>query len=266
MHGLKTIAVVLAATSLMGISPHETYSQAQLALLDPSARMADMCGGRDRGASMRSMLMTAAAVVRADMPAAIPLYHGLGKIGFPITTSAPLAQRYFNQGLGFAYGFNHAAAIASFRAAQRLDPSCAMCWWGEALAHGPNINAPITPDANRLALEAIARAQALSAGITPTERALILALSKRYSDKPDAVRATLDGAYADAMLTVARYYPSHDDISLLAAEAAMDTLPWDYWEPDKQAAKPRLGEAIGLVRIALRQCEDQGPLGRGDVG
>jgi hypothetical protein len=50
------------------------------------------------------------------------------------------------------------------------------------------------------------------------------------------------------MLTVARYYPAHDDISLLAAEAAMDTLPWDYWEPDKQSAKPRLGDAIRWSR------------------
>ena len=65
------------------------------------------------------------------------------------------------------------------------------------------------------------------------------------------MRAELDGAYADAMLMVARYYPAHDDIALLAAEAAMDTLPWDYWEPDKQSAKPRLGEAIRLVETVM---------------
>lgn len=251
MHGLKAIVVAFAGTTLMGISPTETYSQAQLALLDPSARAADMCSGRGGGNAMRSALLSAAAAVQADPGAAIPLYDGLGKIDFPVTTANPTAQRYFNQGLGFAYGFNHAAAIASFRAAQRLDPACAMCWWGEALAHGPNINAPLTPDANRMALQTLAKARDLSANVTPTERALILALSKRYSDRPDAVRAPLDGAYADAMLTVARYYPAHDDIALLAAEAAMDTLPWDYWEPDKQAAKPRLGEAITLVERVL---------------
>ena len=49
------------------------------------------------------------------------------------------------------------------------------------------------------------------------------------------------------MLARGAAYPAHDDIALLAAEAAMDTLPWDYWEPDKQSAKPRLGEAIALV-------------------
>ena len=256
MQGIRAIAIALAATTLMGVSPVETYSQAELALLDPSARMSDLCGGRTSGSSMRAMLTAAAAVVQVDQSASIPLYDGLGKIDFPITTNVPLAQRYFNQGIGFAYGFNHAAAIASFRVAQKLDPACAMCWWGEALAHGPNINAPLTPDANKLALQSLAKAQSLSANITPPERALILALAKRYSDKPDAVRATLDGAYADAMLTVARYYPAHDDISLLAAEAAMDTLPWDYWQPDKQSAKPRLDEAIRLVeRVMARNAK-----------
>jgi tetratricopeptide (TPR) repeat protein len=252
---MKAISVALAATTMMGVSPHETYSQAQLALLDPSARAADMCG-QGRGSAMRAMLMTAVVAVRADASTPIPLTDGLGQIDFPITTANPTAQRYFNQGLGYAYGFNHAAAIASFRVAQKLDPACAMCWWGEALAHGPNINAPITPDANKLALETIARAQSLSATVTPTERALIMALAKRYSDKPDAARAALDGAYADAMLMVARYYPGHDEIAVLAAEAAMDTLPWDYWEADRQTAKPRLGEAITLVERVMARNPD----------
>ena len=91
----------------------------------------------------------AAAFIQAQPAAPIRLYDGLGKVNFPVTTSSPEAQRYFNQGMGFAYGFNHAAAIASFRAAQLLDPSCAMCFWGEALAYGPNINAPLTPDLER---------------------------------------------------------------------------------------------------------------------
>jgi hypothetical protein len=98
---------------------------------------------------MRDRLAMAAAMVAQGQTAAgIRLYDGLGKVQFPITTKSVEAQRYFNQGMGFAYGFNHAAAIASFREAQKLDPECAMCFWGESLAYGPNINAPLTPDAN----------------------------------------------------------------------------------------------------------------------
>src|SRR5690606_3852971 len=72
--------------------------------------------------------------------AGAPLFDGMGDYHRPITTRDRGAQRYFDQGMVLAFGFNHAEAIRSFRAAQRLDPDCAMCFWGEALATGPNIN------------------------------------------------------------------------------------------------------------------------------
>jgi tetratricopeptide (TPR) repeat protein len=254
MDRVARLSLALASTTLLGVAAPLEFTAQQLSLLDPSARMAGLCGG-GKSSSMRDKLAMVAAVVEAQEAPAIRFYDGLGKVDFPISTRNAEAQRYFNQGLGFAYGFNHAAAIASFREAQRLDPGCAMCWWGEALAHGPNINAPITPDANTLALKAVAKAQELSAGVTPAERALIMALAKRYSADSSAKRADLDGAYADAMLMVARYYPQHDDISLLAAEAAMDTLPWNYWDAEKRNPQPRLGEAIHLVEAVLARNE-----------
>ncbi|MCF2514474.1 tetratricopeptide repeat protein [Sphingomonas sp. G124] len=257
MNRVDRAALALASTTLFGASAPLEFSSQTLSMLDPSAAFTALCGGGG-SPSMRGKLAMSAAIVQAmaQSPAGIRLYDGLGKVHFPITTASPEAQRYFDQGMAFAYGFNHAAAIASFREAQRLDPSCAMCWWGESLAYGPNINAPLTPDANELALKAIARAQQLSTSVTPPERALIMALTKRYSADPNAKRTDLDGAYADAMLTIARYYPQHDDIALLAAESAMDTLPWDYWEPDKQSAKPRLGEAIRLVEMVMARNPD----------
>ncbi|HET9353312.1 MAG TPA: tetratricopeptide repeat protein [Sphingomicrobium sp.] len=250
MDRVQRVALALASTTLLGISAPFEFTRQQLSLLDPSARMASLCGG-GKASSMRDKLALSFALVQAQTPAGIRLYDGLGKVHFPISSANPTVQRYFNQGMGFAYGFNHAAAIASFREGQRLDPNCAMCFWGEALAHGPNINAPITPDANAQALKAIARAQELAANVTPAERALIMALTKRYSADPNAKRADLDGAYADAMLMVARYYPQHDDVALLAAEAAMDTLPWNYWDAEKRNPQPRLGEAIQLVESVI---------------
>ena len=250
------LALALASTSLLGISAPIEFTSEQLALLDPSGSMASLCGGGSKASAMRARLAMAAALVQAQPAAGIRLYDGLGKVHFPISTTNADAQRYFDQGMGFAYGFNHAAAIASFREAQKLDPNCAMCWWGESLAYGPNINAPLTPDANTLAVKAIARAQELSANVTPVERALIMALAKRYSADPNANRADLDGAYSDAMLMVARYYPQHDDIALLAAESAMDTLPWNYWDAEKRNPQPRLGEAIRLVEKVLARNPD----------
>ena len=250
------LSLALASTTLLGVSAPLEYSAQQLALLDPSARMLSLCGGGPNGSSMRDKIAMAAAIVQAQPVPGIRLYDGLGKINFTISTSSPEAQRYFNQGVGFAYGFNHAAAVASFREAQRLDPKCAMCFWGESLAWGPNINAPLTPDANSLALKAVARAQELAANATPQERALIMALAKRYSPDPKADRAAFDGAFADAMLAVARYYPQNDDIALIAAEAAMDTMPWNYWDATKENPQPRLGEAIRLVQTVMARNPD----------
>jgi len=201
--------------------------------------------------SMRAMIMMSAAVVGQDVAVpAVPLYDGLGKVHFPITTASPQAQRYFDQGLGFAYGFNHAAAIAAFREAQRLDPQCAMCFWGEAFAHGPNINAPMDPATNARAVGLARYANWLARAATPEERALTGAMLKRYSPDAGADRAGLDAAYADAMLAAARAIPASDTVALIAAESAMDTRPWDYWTADKKP-NPRIAEAVQLVESVL---------------
>ena len=72
--------------------------------------------------------------------AGAPLFEGMGSYQMPISTEDADAQKYFNQGMVLSFAFNHAEAVRSFKAAQKLDPNCAMCFWGEALAIGPNIN------------------------------------------------------------------------------------------------------------------------------
>jgi tetratricopeptide (TPR) repeat protein len=254
---IRPIALAAAAFTLASVSPAEEarYSPELLAHLDPSARAADLCGGKDRAAGMRAKLMVSAAVVQAAGQTAVRLVEGLGKVHLPITTASPEAQRYFDQGLGFAYGFNHAAAIAAFREAQRLDPNCALCFWGEAMAHGPNINAPMDPRTTARAVGLAVYANWLARKATPAEQALTAAMVKRYSAAPGADQNAMNAAYADAMLAAARLHPGNDDIALLAAEAAMDTRPWDYWTADKQP-QPRLGEAVQLVETVYARNPD----------
>ena len=135
------------------------------------------------------------------------LYDDLGTLTDPVTTRAPEAQRYFDQGLRLAYAFNHGEAARAFRQAQAIDPTCAMCYWGEAFALGPNINYPMQPEAVAPAFAAIAQAMALKDGASERERALIEALRARYSADPGADRKALDAAYADAMTGVAARVP-----------------------------------------------------------
>jgi hypothetical protein len=96
-----------------------------------------------------------------------PFYKGLGEHKMVITTDSPKAQKYFNQGMAFLHGYNHAAAIRSFQEAVKLDPECAMAHWGISLASGPHINFPLVPPpAAELAWKELELARKHAAGAT----------------------------------------------------------------------------------------------------
>jgi tetratricopeptide (TPR) repeat protein len=167
---------------------------------------------------------------------AVPLYDNLGKHHYRITTRVPQAQRYFDQGLRLYYAFNHQESIRAFEEAARLDPGCAMCPWGIALALGPNINAPMDADAARAAYGAIRKALALAPKASAREQALIRALATRYAEIPPEDRVSLDLKYAAAMRSVVQRYPQDMEARTLYAEALMDLSPWNYWTRE---GKPR---------------------------
>ncbi len=179
-----------------------------------------------------------------------PLLDNLGNHHYPIATHSKLAQRYFDQGLILAYGFNHAEAARSFRASARLDPNCAMCYWGIAYVLGPNINAAMEKDAVSEAWQAMEKAVSLSQKATEKERAYIQALAKRYVQTPVENRKSLDLAYANAMREVQKRYPNDLEAATLFAEALMDTVPWDYWE-ENGAPKPQGREIMATLESVL---------------
>ncbi|MEX2481405.1 MAG: hypothetical protein WD928_11130, partial [Gammaproteobacteria bacterium] len=180
-----------------------------------------------------AVLAMAVAVAHAEESRkSAPLFDDLGSYRMAITTDAPLAQRYFDQGLILAYGFNHAEALRSFREARRLDPDCAMCAWGEAYVLGPNINKPMDPADAPQAVAAAQRAQTLAAQASAREQAWIAAMSERYADPAPDDRQPLDQAYADAMAGVVASYPDDLDAATLYAEALMDLMPWAYYTED----------------------------------
>lgn len=158
-----------------------------------------------------------------------PLFDNLGNHHHPITTRSPLAQRYFGQGLTLVFAFNHAEAIRSFKDAIKLDPKCAMCYWGIALALGPNINAPMEEVAVPKAYAAIQKALSLAPQASEAEQAYIQALAQRYGSEPVADRGALDKAYAKAMEKLSQRYPDDLDGAALYAEALMNLTPWAYW-------------------------------------
>jgi len=172
---------------------------------------------------------------QADKPGA-PVFGNLGDHTMKVTAT-PEAQKFFDQGVRLLFGFNHAEAIRSFREGARLDPNCAMCWWGVSFALGSNINLPIQDDAIIPAWLALKNAQELAPKVSPKEQAWIAALSKRYAEDKKADRAKLNAAFAAAMGDLAKQYPDDVDVLTFWAESMMDTQPWDYWEADLKTPK-----------------------------
>src|SRR3954470_8582081 len=129
--------------------------------------------------------MSLAACGRApDQPAAPPaaphqapaekspgIFARMGAHHHPMSTVDAEAQRYFDQGFNFVFGFNHEEAARSFSRAAELDPSAPMPHWGIAWALGPNYNLDVDDERGRQANRAIAQAMALSKGGSDAERA-----------------------------------------------------------------------------------------------
>ncbi len=178
-----------------------------------------------------------------------PRLQNLGDHKFPVSTKNAQAQLFMNQGFNLSYAFNHAEAGRAYREAERLDPNLAIAFWGEALALGPNINAPMDPSAEPKALDAIRKAIALKAKASPREQALIDALKYRYNGRAEDRRAN-DVAYADAMRKVHLQFPEDDDISMLYVESVMDLRPWGYWTKDG-TPYDRTSEIVGLTEKVI---------------
>ena len=215
---LLTTALAAAATGLAQSPNHQHYKEPEADTASPTGQLA-------------------------------PRLQNLGSHSFPVTTGSDEAQRFVSQGLNLSYGFNHAEAGRSFREAARLDPDCAMAYWGQALVLGPNINAPMDPEVEPEALALVEKALALAPKASEREQAYIRALAERYDGNADH-RAERDAAYAAAMRDVVKRFPDDLDAAALYAESMMDLRPWDYWTPD---GLPQKGtdEVVALVQSVI---------------
>ena len=162
----------------------------------------------------------------------VTLVTGIGDAHHPVSTKNAEAQQFFNQGLRFIYAFNHDEAARSFQKATELDPKLAMAYWGIAEAVGPNYNDPASEDRFKQAHGAIQKAVDLSSDASPTERAYIAAMAKRFPADPKADRRKAAEDYRDAMRELVKTYPDDLDAATLFAESGMGLHPWGLWHHD----------------------------------
>jgi tetratricopeptide (TPR) repeat protein len=223
-----------------------------LDLLDPSkvALAACRAAGR-RPFETRRHVRVAASGDQAINEPARPM-PGLDGVSFAVPGVAPAVRAWVDQGVALAYGFNHHEAVKAFREAQRLDPGCALCFWGEAWALGLNINAPMEPAAIEPARAAAA--EALRLARDDRERALARAVVARYADGPGTPVG--EAAYAAAMRAARDLAPADDDVVAIFAEALMNLQPWDYWQADGRTPKGGILEAVDAIETVLARSPD----------
>ena len=180
------------------------------------------------------------------------LDEGLGDVDHPVTSKSPEAQKFFNQGLAYLYGFNHAEGINSFRRAAELDPEMAMAYWGVSLALGSNYN--VTADEKQLveAYDNLQKAITLSAKASQADKDYIAALSKRYTKDPKTDRKMLAEAYKNAMGELVKKYPDDLDAATLYAESMMNLRPWQLWSLDGKPAEGTL-EIVAVLEGVLKR-------------
>ncbi|TDJ67099.1 MAG: tetratricopeptide repeat protein [Planctomycetota bacterium] len=178
------------------------------------------------------------------------IFEDMGDYDHSFTTSSEEADEYLIQGRIWTQAFNYDEATRSYREAARLDPDCAMAWWGVAYSEGPSYNHPeMTPERQAASWEAIQNALALIDNTTPLERALIEALQHRFANPYPEEHAELDEAYADAMGEVWEQYPNDADVGMLYAEARMVLRPWQLYNEDREPAEGTLEIEALLERV-----------------
>jgi pimeloyl-ACP methyl ester carboxylesterase len=180
------------------------------------------------------------------------LDDGVGKVDHPVSTANQEAQKFFNQGLAYLYGFNHEEAIKSFKRAAELDANLAMAYWGISLALGSNYN--LTADAAQLkeAYANLQKATSLAPKASEIERAYIAALSRRYAENPQSDQKKLALGYKTAMSELVKKYPDDLDAATLYAESMMNLRPWQLWSADGKPAEGTL-EIIAVLEGVLRR-------------
>ena len=186
-------------------------------------------------------------------PAATELHPGLGDYHFPITTTNPDAQVYFDQGIRLLYGFNHDEAARYFRRAAELDPQAPMPYWGVALSIGPNYNDTAVDAARAQATyDAVKSAEQRAANASERERDYIAALAKRYpSPEPASDWLGFHRDYSEAMRAVAAKYPDDVDAGTMFAESLMMLRPWQLWTLEGEPAPGTL-ELVAALESVLR--------------
>lgn len=147
----------------------------------------------------------------------ISLQTGIGSIHEQVSTSSKEAQEFYDQGLAYLESYFWAQAARSFYEALHYDPKLAMAYVGLSYAYSP-MDFPA-------AEAALARAKALSSGVTDRERRRIQIRALQLNAMLDPSKIERELAVRDALDDAVAAYPD-DVIFLLLRGVAQEPSPF----------------------------------------
>lgn len=193
----------------------------------------------------------------------------LGTYHYAVITSSSEAQRWFDIGLNWCYGFNHDEGVKCFQRALEADPDCAMAHWGISYAAGPYYNltwremGPVeAQEATRVCFDHVQRALACPAK-SEVERRLISALGCRFQQPhpvPPEEFERWDDAYAAEMRRVHYAFPDDANVAALFVEALMMRTVRRFW--NMKTGEPAPGsdtlEALAVCERSIQLADQSG--------
>jgi tetratricopeptide (TPR) repeat protein len=145
----------------------------------------------------------------------------LGQVNFPVSCSAA-AQEEFNRGVATLHSFYYPEAVKSFTNVTRIDPACAMGYWGVAMASWYPLWYPPTKDSLMQGWAAVEKANSVVRK-TDRERDYILAIGMFYQDFKNLDHKTRALAYERASEELYRRHPEDSEAAAFYALALQAT-------------------------------------------
>ena len=204
----------------------------------------------------------------ALLPSAVPPRHStiddLGSINFPTSTRSAEAQRHFIRGVAWLHSFGYDEAIEDFQAAQRLDPSFAMAYWGDAMAHDQPVWFTEDLAGARRALARLGATAAARAERAPTarEKAYLAAVETLFGEGTKEKR---DRAYADAMRRLSGEYPEDLEAACFYALSLLGMVPPGEYDLEMRERAGAIAEGVfrknplhpGAAHIIIHAYDDR---------
>ena len=167
---------------------------------------------------------------------------GIGNVHIKITAS-PEAQMWFDQGLNLYHDFWEYESLRAFQQGVRVDPQCAMCYWGiyqaEIFRHSPS---------KHFANDALAKAVSLKGHASKAERLYIEASAAHEAEEKDKKDDAKDGDSREVQILrkLVKHSPKDTHARIFLAWALMDGYDDD--------GSPRKGtkETLTILQAVLK--------------